>query len=522
MAGIWIFLLVRLSRPQWLNAPDGFVFAVADDVYVTADYARTFIAGHGPRWFPDAPRVEGITSPLWMLFLTPFHLFHLNEHWLGLYVITLNGVLLAATAYWLARLLDPILEPADDQRPSRLRGALAWTFVVLSPFAASALAVWSAQGFEVALVALLSVMSFAEALQPPERLRERRVAVLLGLAFWTRMDAVLPCAPAALMVLWKLRASRRVHRFAGWFAAFAAVLLVSRKLYYGDWLPNTYYLKISGWPLSKRIPYGFFQNKVALSYYLFVGLPFMAIAWLSLPVAKRPLLLGFLPAFLTLLYSTHNGGDFAWLAIGYDRHCAAALPLFIFSIGAVLFCARTSHGVHAVLGVLATAFAFGPVSGRWITGMSMNDGKLLTALNLVSPAPRDALLDWIIADAMLAKRVTHPTARLAVCAAGAAVYFSHLEGADILGKSDPHIARLPAADRAGKDSRCFRSFAPSGHNKEDVLYTFTRWKPDISVVAPPAALRDRYVSFFIDSHAFYGRKGSDAIDWTRVTDAKPL
>src|SRR5689334_6501445 len=117
VAGIWVFLLVRLSRSHWLPTPEGFVFAVADDVYVTADYARTLAAGHGPRWFPDAPRVEGITSPLWVLFLTPFHLLRLDEHWLGLYVVALNSVLLTATAYWLARLLDPLFEPIDDHSP---------------------------------------------------------------------------------------------------------------------------------------------------------------------------------------------------------------------------------------------------------------------------------------------------------------------------------------------------------------------------------------------------------------------
>jgi hypothetical protein len=522
VAGIWLFLLVRFSQPQWLPTPEGFVFAVADDVYITADYARTFAAGHGLRWFPQGPRVEGITSPLWAFVLTPFHLVpHHDEHWLGLYVVALNAVLLAMTAYWLARLLEPIFD-ASDGRPGRARGVLAWAFVVAAPFAAAALVWWSAQGFEVALVALLSVMSFAEALEPPERLRERRIAVLLGLAFWTRMDAMMTCAPALLLVLWKLRASRRAFRFAGWLAAFAAFLILSRKLYYGEWLPNTYYLKITGWPLAKRLPFGFFQNRVALYYYLFAGVPFLAFAWRSLPVATRPYLLGLLPSFLTLLYSTHNGGDFAWIAIGYDRHCAAALPLLVFSIGAVLFSVRSDAKIRVLLAALGTAFAFGPVSGRWITGISMNDGKLLQALNPASRVPQDTFLGWIISDAMLAKLVTHPPARFAVCAAGAAVYFSHRDGVDVLGKNDPHVAHLAAADRRGPDSRCFRSFAPSGHNKEDIGYSFTHFTPDISVVEPPAISRDRYVSFVVGGHKFFGLDGSDAIDWTQVKDVNRL
>jgi hypothetical protein len=223
-----------------------------------------------------------------------------------------------------------------------------------------------------------------------------------------------------------------------------------------------------------------------------------------------------------LLYSTHNGGDFAWIAVGYDRHCAAALPLFIFSIGAVLFSARAKPTRGILLAALATALAFGPVSGRWITGASMDDGRLLQALDPRYRAPQEPFLAWLISDAMLAKRVTHPTARFAVCAAGAAVYFSHRPGADVLGKNDPHIAHLQAAEHAGPDSRCFRSFAPSGHNKEDVRYTFMHWKPDIAVVEPPASLRDQYVSFVVDGHKFFGRDGTREIDWTQVTDVKPL
>ena len=523
VAGMWVFLMLRLSQSNWLEMPDGPTFAVADDVYITADYARTFASGDGPRWHPAAPRVEGFTSPLWLLFLAPFHAIpHFEENRLGLYVLALNALLLAATGFWLARLLEPILAPGDGQRSSALRGALGWLFIVVAPLAAASLASWAADGFEVVLVALLSVASFAEALAPAERLRERRIAVLLGLAFWTRMDAVFCCAPAALLVLAKLRRSRRTLRFAAWFASFAALLLISRKLYYGEWLPNTYYLKIAGWPLSKRLPYGLFQNGVTLHYYLYAGLPFLALSWYSLRRADRPLLLGLLPAAATLLYSTHNGGDFAWSAMGYDRYCAPALPLFVFSIGAVLFSIRSGRAVTALVAALATTLAVGPLSGHWFTGIPFYDARLLHSFDPRYKPPENVLLGYMIYDGKILRRVTRPAARVALCAAGAIIYFSRRKGADVLGKNDAHVAHLPAADRPGPNSRCFRYLAPPGHNKEDLVYTFSRFRPDVSLVEPPAAFRDEYVSFVADGHKYFGLDHSRSIDWRRVTDVKPL
>jgi hypothetical protein len=518
-AAIWLVIMLRLSQPYWLVMPEGRTWGVADDVYITADYARTFAMGQGPLWYPGAPRVEGFSSPLWMLILTPFHwLPGVSERGLGLYVLTLCALLLVATAWVVGHMLEPIFERTAG---GRARPTLVWVFTVLAPLSAAALSAWAAGGFEVAPVALFSVLSFREALEPVDRLRERRLGLLAGLAFCMRMDAVLSCAPALVLAAWKLRKSRRFLVFVGCFAVPAVLMLVSRRLYFGDWLPNTYYLKMVGWPLKKRWGAGLFQNILTLEYYLAVGIPLVAVSLRALAPADRPYLLGLLAPVLTVLYSTNNGGDFAWIALGYDRHSAPALPLLVFTLGAVLFSAQ-GRILRPVVGVLAVLLGLGPVLTH-MEGLNIaRDQRLLQVLDPTFEIGPDPFLTLTILDARALRHVTRPGARIAVCAAGAMIYFSDRGGVDILGKNDAYVAHLPAAELPGKDSRCFRGFAPSGHNKEDMPGIFARRMPELSFVKPPSDFYDQYVSFLADGRPFFGLRDSRKILWNKVTDIKPL
>ena len=66
------------------------VFAVSDDIYISACYARNLAAGHGAVWYPGAAPVEGFSNPLWTALLALVHLVpFFRETDLGLYVMTL-------------------------------------------------------------------------------------------------------------------------------------------------------------------------------------------------------------------------------------------------------------------------------------------------------------------------------------------------------------------------------------------------------------------------------------------------
>jgi hypothetical protein len=516
---VWVGLCLRFTQQNWFEPSSGKIWGVVDDVYVTANYARTVSKGEGPLWYPGAPRVEGFTSPLWVVLFAGIHLLPgFAETRLGAYVFALNALLLAATAVSIALMLAPRVA----REGGRLRRVLCLAVVLLMPLPAGALSRWAAAGFEVVLVALSSVLAFKEALRDENDLRELRVAVLAGLAFWTRMDAVLCCAPALVLVLAKLRERKRLATFVGCFVAMAGVLLLARRWYYGEWLPNTYYLKIQGWPLGRRLRVGLFQNLPTLKWVLLAGTALVVVAWRSLAPADRPVLLGLLPLLLTLAYSTQSGGDFLWPAFGYDRHVAASLPLSVFTVATVMLCARGSPGRLSLLGVLAAALTYGPVVTVGEGYTTRFSDQLPKDLAVWKRMPPDMFLEATILDGQRLEEVTRPKARIAVCAAGAAIYFSHRGGVDILGKNDTYVSHLPASERPGTDSRCFRALAPSGHNKEDVPGLFALRHPEVSIVAPPSNVSSKYVSFSYQDRLFYGIRKSSAILWKRVTDVRGL
>jgi len=69
------------------------------------------------------------------------------------------------------------------------------------------------------------------------------------------------------------------------------------------------------------------------------------------------------------------------------------------------------------------------------------------------------------------EKIAEPDASVAVGWAGAVPYFSQRVCFDTLGKCDAHIARLPAHPNIRR----------AGHNKHDLAYSLTIYKPDIVV-----------------------------------------
>jgi hypothetical protein len=109
--------------------------------------------------------------------------------------------------------------------------------------------------------------------------------------------------------------------------------------------------------------------------------------------------------------------------------------------------------------------------------------------------------------------LTTPGATVATCAAGAVVYFSHRGAIDLLGKVDPHVARLPATEIAPPEARCWRGFPGAGHNKEDLRGSFDRTLPDLSLVEPPKRKLRQYRKVTYGRYVFWARKGSPHVRW---------
>jgi hypothetical protein len=210
-----------------------------DDAGISFAYARSFAHGEGLVSQPGATPVEGYSNPLWTLLLAPFF---------------------AAGAFdplWTPKLLSLALL-AGAVVVLAHRGAVGSRPVWLAVLPAVLLAldtsfvVWGVSGLENPLLAFLLVASAALSLRDAEAdvpRFEGQAGLVAALLAMTRPDAVLYAAayPAVLILA---RRRPRLARYVLSFGAPFATFLFFRRVYFGDWVPNTFYAKVRPWMLG--------------------------------------------------------------------------------------------------------------------------------------------------------------------------------------------------------------------------------------------------------------------------------
>lgn len=502
LALLWFFyrafMLYTINRHH--------VWGLADDVYISACYARSLASGHGLLWFPGDARVEGFSNPLWVFMLAIFHnLPGFKESRLGLWVMLTQSLLIAGifTLFWrcfrnLCRIDGAAEQKAGNSAriPSALPAALT--------LGAASLIYWMAEGYEVGFIALLALAAFHRVTaQPQPTAREAAlVGALAAVAGWTRMDGPLYFAAAGLLLLGGGLPWRRRLAHAGICAGVAALLLgvafLARHAYYHQWLPNTYHLKIKGWPLADRLQCGLRQNWSLL--------PAIALAWapLAVPGIRRRLREALLPVCATLavftlavLYSTHNGGDAWGLKLGYDRFASIGGLFLTLALAALV--ERMGHTPRA----RAAVFAYAALVAALPLALDARLPKLLReAARFKTKRFEPAWIKY----GMSLEKITHPGARIALQPAGAIIYFSHRGGLDLLGKCEPFVASLPvnAPDR------------PPGHNKQYIDELLLKERPEISRKRPPEALEPLYRGVSYKGDVFFVRRDSPHVIWDKT------
>jgi hypothetical protein len=501
-AALQVWALLRFYRRFEFATQGGRVWGLSDDVYISACFGRSLVGGHGLLWYPGAPRVEGISNPLWSAVIGLLHLLPgFREERLGLFVVATNALLLVVSCALFVAALRRWAGDAGDVRAAALAVPLLACNV--------ALAYWSAEGFEVALIAALALSMWHCALRPPSAAADLGLVLGFVCGVATRMDfALVAAAPLALCFIHDRRDARqrwrRVARLGVLAAAALCALLAARKLYYGDLLPNTYYLKATGWPAAPRVARGLRQNANLVLIAFLIWLPLFARRAPALLGARFAAVIACFAAFsLTVAYSVYVGGDSWGLYGGYDRHTVVGgvfLTLGLCLAATARDAPRALRGALAGAALLAAAW---PVSrGAWPR----------TAAGLFAePSPlRAHEAEWI-RYARSFERISRPGARLAVCPAGALVYFSHRGGVDLLGKVEPYVARLPVSFRTPKGSYCWKGIP--GHNKEDDPRVFALHAPEFSRYLPPRNVRARYVRVRYQHEEFYVLRGSALARW---------
>jgi hypothetical protein len=99
-----LFLMSFVWRAGF-DTPSGRQFTLFDDAMISMTYARTLAETGEWVWFPGADRVQGITNPLWTLYMTILHMVRLEGSSAALAVSLTGIVLLLGSAVLVSRLV---------------------------------------------------------------------------------------------------------------------------------------------------------------------------------------------------------------------------------------------------------------------------------------------------------------------------------------------------------------------------------------------------------------------------------
>jgi arabinofuranosyltransferase len=431
-------------------------FVLDDDMMVSMRYGRNLAEGHGLVW-NIGERVEGYTNFLWTLVMAAVHLLPFSDTNAAVAVKLISFALLVATL-WLALRLLRVFVP-----DSRLAAAL----VVIGMVTCVDIVHWAAWGFETTLLGFLELV-FLVCLLEGRRMTVGWVA--LALIPLVRSDAAYLFAANALIALLLTPDRRKTAiRLAIALVPFA-LHLAFRRIYYGDWLPNTYYLKLH--LLDDRYGRGAHYLGAFMGRYATLLILAVVGTIATLRMDRRAIAA---PAVVvaSLAYVVTTGGD-AFLNFRFLAHIMPVL--FVFAAIGVARVARSQLAV-AVAAAVFLVVCIAPWRPLSILVLADNNGD-----------PPEQ-----IHTAVLIKQNAPAGSSVAVIAAGIVPYLTHLEAVDILGKNDRHVARL----------RPFPG-AEIGHGKLDPGYTLSA-RPDLVVsyrslafvnsLIPGTRTRDPVISF---------------------------
>jgi arabinofuranosyltransferase len=460
-------------------------FSLFDDEMISMRYARNLAHGFGLVYNPGGDRVEGFTNPLWVLYMALLHLLPVSAPKISLLVQLTALALLAINLVVIKRLAESV---SGDSRRVGLCAAFLTAFYV-------PLANWGLQGSEVCVVTLIVSASALMAIRCVESESSAiPLYLLLGVATLFRLDAFVP----GLIVIGTL-ALMDPHR--RWQHAILGTLVLAlfigaqtgfREYYYHDLLPNTYYLKMTGFPLVPRL----IRGAIAAIRFLVEMNPILPILVVAILVLRRDwrlLLLGMIFGGV-LAYSIWVGGDFVEEAGGSNRFISIAMPLFFILLACALdscasfiassfsdlgsFAKPEAAGILAVITVLSLISADLPVRND-TPGFRFNDVSSLpcAALFLLNP-PYDVTMNRLNVDlGLVVRKVTDKDARIMVGGAGATPYFADRFSIETLGKTDRTIARENWKPIVTDGAR-WQSFLP-GHFKWDYYHAIVEMKPDL-------------------------------------------
>lgn len=477
--GFMIWGMAFIYKSSFIAIDGKRYFCLFDDAMISMRYAWNFSHGLGLVW-NQGDFVQGYTNLL-MTLLMSLSTWIFDKETAVLFVQILGLVFMLAIAY-ITMLITGCLIPKENNQRRRIIQVLSF----LGALSYYPLAYWSLMGMETGLLTLLLLLSIHLALNYKD-IRSTSFLFLasgfMGLAFLTRNDSIIFTILIWLFIIWETRKtnnsvkkSRFLLTAIGLYTLIVIGQLVFQYSYYGELLPNTYTLKLTGTPLLYRIKDGIRFVIPFIKETIFII--FLSAIDLFFDFQPRKLLL-FSIALSTISYQVYIGGD-PW---AYWRIMSPSMPLFI-----ILFIIAANSIVFTVSSTKSFRVYFlrNPILPKKYINhfllVSLVLAELLLANNrflmeiLLVNKPYQVEDNRINTNtAIVISEVTRNDASIGVFWAGAIPYFTDRKAIDFLGKSDRHIAQL-SPDLSGSVSWSGMKSVP-GHNKYDLTYSIKILKP---------------------------------------------
>lgn len=223
-----------------------------DDAGISFAYSRSLAGGHGLVSQPGMVPVEGYSNFLWVILMTPFFLLGLFDPFLTSKIVSF--ILVGISFLFLHRAAMAL----TDRR--RLVSFISLLFLATN----SSFVIWTCSGLENPLYAMLIclllfqiVHHLASASGSPAS--PQMIAVTCSALALTRPDGIVYTAafPFVLLIglligqIFARELMRRLWKFGATTLGILGTFMLFRLLYFGDIMPNTYYVK--GGPGFKEV-----------------------------------------------------------------------------------------------------------------------------------------------------------------------------------------------------------------------------------------------------------------------------
>lgn len=495
---------------------------------ISMRYAKNFVSGYGLVW-NAGEYVEGYTNFLWVIWMSFLHLLPFHESKISL-LVSLSGVIILILNLLVVK---SIAEKVSNNSFITISLSMIFTAFYFG------LIYWTLRGMEVGIITLLVSYSVLLIFRLQDYYSNKNFIKLitsLACILLLRMDSIVIIIFFLGFFYFTVNVSIKNKLFFTILFAMLFVFIsqtIFRLVYYDDWLPNTYYLKLGGISLYNRLYRGsntFVNIFAARLIPLFIPV-ILYLIFYNREIDKRKIFCMLGLFVITSVYSIYVGGD-SWEWMPYtNRFITISIPavIIVFSLSMEkLFLKYKSQKIFFIsisvflIYILTILLLFGNtvpdyeyIPGKpWINKKmfmtlsfiffilitiiiifkksKLSESKTYAALTRINLAVISVLSFFIINEysfsiwseknamfveqdtnnARLGLRLNSNTSedtRIADLWAGNTPYFSNRYSIDLLGKTDKHIAK----------GKTHEDFNLPGHSKWDHLYSITEHQPDI-------------------------------------------